>query len=204
MKAITGVFVVLLATLPGWAQAPALARAKASPPNFYPLKPGTKWHYQVEMGGGQKITMVNQIAKIENIDGKDMARLDSVVNGNVVATEHLSATPEGVFRNRFNGVEVSPPVCLLKYPVKEGTIWETQTKLGDQQMTVTGREGKSEDVQVPGGKFHSMTVVVEATVSGMKVSTSYWFAENVGIVKQTLDLGGRTINMELVKFEEGK
>ena len=204
MKAITGVVVVLLAALPGWAQAPAKAQAKAGPPNFYPLKVGTKWHYQVDTGTGPKGTMVNQIAKIENIDGKDLARLESVVNGNVVSTEHLSANNEGVFRNRFNGVEVSPPVCLLKYPPKEGTTWETQTKFGDQQLTVTGREGKTEDVQVPAGKFQSVTAVVEATVSGMKVSTSYWFAEKVGIVKQTLDLGGRTINVELVKFEEGK
>jgi hypothetical protein len=200
MKAITGVFVVLLAALPGWAQAPA----PAGPPNYYPLKPGTKWHYQIDLGGGQKGTMVNQIAKIENIDGKDMARLESVVNGNVVATEHLSSNDQGVFRNRYNGVEVSPPICLLKYPVKEGASWEIQTKIADQQVAITGREGKSEDVQVPAGKYQAVTSVVEATVNGVKTSTSYWFAEKVGMVKQTLDLAGKTINVELVKFEEGK
>src|SRR5262245_1755100 len=118
MKVITGVFVVLLAALPSWAQAPA--KTQASPPNFFPLKVGTKWHYQLDQGTGQKGTMVNQIAKIETIGGKEVARLESVVNGNVVATDYLSANNEGVFRNRYNDIEVSPPVCLLKYPPKEG------------------------------------------------------------------------------------
>ena len=132
------------------------------------------------------------------------ARLESVVNGNVVATDYLSANNEGVFRNRYNDIEVSPPVCLLKYPPKEGATWETQTKFSDQQLTVTGREGKSEDVQVPAGKFQAVPVVVEATTEGIKISTSFWFAENVGIVKQTIDWGGKTISVELVKFEPGK
>jgi hypothetical protein len=204
MKVITGLFVVLLAALPGWAQAPDPAKTEASPPNFFPLKAGTKWHYQVDLGTGQKGTMVNQIAKIETIGGKDVARLESVVNGNVVATDFLSANNEGVFRNRFNEFEVTPPVCLLKYPTKEGATWETQTKFSDQQLTVTGREGKSEEVQVPAGKFQAVPVVVEATTEGIKISTSFWFAENVGIVKQTIDWGGKTINVELVKFEPGK
>jgi hypothetical protein len=203
MKAITGVFVVLLAALPGWAQAPSPAKTQGSPPNYYPLKPGTKWHYQVD-AGGQKGMMVNQIAKIENIDGKDMARLETVVGGSVQATEHLSANGQGVFRNRYNGVEVSPPVCLLKYPIKEGTTWETQTKIGDQQLTMSGREGKAEEIQVPAGKFQAVTVAIETTVNGMKLSTNFWFAEKVGIVKQTIDLSGRMISMELVKLEEGK
>src|SRR5262249_17564341 len=175
-----------------------------SPPNFFPIKAGTKWHYQVDQGTGQKGTMVNQIAKIESIGGKEVARLESVVNGNVVATDYLSANNQGLFPNRHNNIEVSPQNCLMKYPLKEGATCETQTKFSDQQLSVTGREGKSEDVQVPAGKFQAIPVVVEATTNGMKISTSFWFAENVGIVKQTLDWGGKTVNVELVKFEPGK
>lgn len=204
MKAITGVFVVLLSALPGWAQAPDPAKTKASAPNYYPLKTGTRWEYQVDLGNNQKRTMVNQIAKIENINGKDMARLETLMDGNVSATEHLTATNEGIFRNRFNGVEVDPPVCLLKYPVKEGTTWKGQTKIGDQQLDISGSEGKTEAVQAGGTNYQAATAVVETTVNGMKISTKYWFAPDVGIVKQSLEFGGRTINMELVKFQAGR
>src|SRR5436309_8666713 len=109
MKAITGVFVMFLVSLAGCAQqtqppAAELAKAKA-PPNYYPLKVGSKWHYQVEVGNGQKAVIVNQIAKIENIDGKDLARLETVVQGNIQATEHLSSNGQGIFRNRYNDLE---------------------------------------------------------------------------------------------------
>jgi hypothetical protein len=205
MKAITGVFVVLLAALPGWAQAQDPAKTKeGSDPNYYPLKKGSKWHYQVDTGTGQKVPIINQIAKEENIDGQKMFRLETLVNNNVQATEHLTANKNGVFRNRYNGVEVSPPVCLLQYPIKENATWKSETKVGDQTLIVSGREGKIEEVKVPGGTFQAVTAVVETTVNGMKISTSYWFAPRVGIVKQTLDLAGKTINMELTKYEEGR
>ena len=53
-----------------------------------------------------------------------MARSETVVNGNVVATEHLTSSAEGVFRCRYNGIEVSPPLCIFKYPIKENATWE--------------------------------------------------------------------------------
>jgi len=206
IKAITGIFVMFLVSVLGRAQQPQppaaeTAKAKA-PPNYYPLKVGSKWHYQVEMGNGQKAVLVNEIAKIENIDGKDLARLETVGQGNVQATEHLSSNAQGIFRNRYNDLELSPPVCLLKYPIQEGETWTTQTKVGDLQLTIIGREGRTEEVQVPAGKYQAVTAVVETTVDGKKIRTSYWFAADVGIVKQTIDLGDQVINRQLVKYEE--
>jgi hypothetical protein len=203
MKAIATIGILLVAALPGWAQAPSAKPTKDKVPTYYPLKVGSKWHYQVDAGEGRKVLIVNQIAKIENIDGQNLARLETVANGEVKATEHLSSNDQGVFRNRYNGMEVTPPVCLLKYPIKEGQSWETETKAGEQQLTVSGREGRAE-IQVPAGKYQTVTCLIETSVNGMKISTNYWFAPDVGVVKQTIDLGGRVVNMELVKFEDGK
>ena len=147
---------------------------------------------------------VNQIAKIENIDGKGLARLETVVNGEVKATEHVGVEAGGVFRYRFNGVELTPPVCLLKYPIKDGDTWETETKIGAQQITVSGKEGGQKNLEVPAGKFDTISAKIETTVGGNKISNTYWFAPDVGIVKQAVDLAGRSINMELLKFEEAK
>jgi hypothetical protein len=204
MKAFTGVFLVLLGALPALAQPPAAEKGKAKVPDYYPLKVGSKWHYQLAAANGKQVQIVNQIAKLETIDGKTMARLEAIIGGNVAGTEHLSSNDQGIFRNRYNGVEVSPPVCLLKYPITEGASWETVAKIGDQQLTFTGREGPKESVQVPAGTYQTVTAIVQTTVNGMKISTTYWFAANVGVVKQTMDLNGQTVNMELVKYEEGK
>ena len=205
MKAITGVLVMLLAALSVMAQESATKETtKEKQPDYYPLKVGTKWHYQVDAGGGQKATVVYRIAKIEKVDGKPMAVLEALVNEEVQATEHVGVESGGVYRYRLKSMELSPPVCLLKYPVKEGSSWETETKIGTREITVIGREGGTEEVQVPAGKYQAVSVKIETTVKGNKVSTTYWFAPDVGIVKQSMGIPGRSLNMELVKFEAGK
>ncbi len=80
----------------------------------------------------------------------------------------------------------------------------SETKIGGQQFTVSGREGGTEEVQVPAGKYQAVSVKIETTVNGNKISTTYWFAPEVGIVKQTMGIQGKSINMELLKFEQGK
>jgi hypothetical protein len=205
MKAIAGVLVVLLAALSGLAQESApKAKTKDKTPDYYPTKVGTKWEYQVDAGNGQKVTVVNQIAKIEKVDGKPLAVLETLVNGQVQATEHIGVEAGGIFRYRFKGIEVSPPVCLLKYPVKEGASWETETKIGGQEFTVSGRVGGTEEVKVPSGKYQAVSAKIETTVKGNKITNTYWFAPDVGIIKQSVGIPGQSINMELSKFEEGK
>jgi len=113
MRRVTGIFVVLAAALPSASQD---APGKNRLPNYYPLKAGTKWIYEADEGNGQKTQVTNRIAEIESIDGQALARLENVIDGNVASTEHLASTPKGVFRHRAKGVEVNPPVCILKYP----------------------------------------------------------------------------------------
>jgi hypothetical protein len=126
-----------------------------------------------------------------------------VVRGNVVATEHLSSTDKGIFRHRLNGIEVSPPLCLLQHPFKKGETWETALKLGAQTAKVTCR-ADSEEVTVPAGKYKALSVHMEVKEGDMKTRTTYWFAEGIGVVKQTVDVGGKTITIELEKYEAGK
>lgn len=180
---------------------PSIADDKVKPPDYLPLKEGMKWHYQVE-GNGVKVPLITQVAKIESINGQPLARVETVAKGMVVASEHLSNTPQGIFRHRFNGVDVSPPVCVLKYPVKNGASWESENKLGEQKAKMACRVG-SDEVEVPAGKYKAVTVQVDAEVEGMKLTTTYWFAAGVGIVKQTVEFGGRKTTMALEKFERG-
>jgi hypothetical protein len=205
MKAIAGVLIVLLSALPAGAQHPGTEKGTAKAPDYFPLKAGEKWHYEADPGNGQKIQIMTQVAKIETIDGKPMARLESVMSGTVVGSEHLTSTDEGIFRTRYNDMEVTPPVCILKYPVKEGTTWETKTRFGAQEMTVNAREGKKADVDVPAGTYPAVTVAIQTTMAnGNKIVANYWFASDVGIVKQSIDIGGRAFTMQLAKFEPGK
>jgi hypothetical protein len=203
MRANVCVFPLLLAALPCLAQPPGAEKAKEKGPDYYPLKVGSKWHYLAEAENGRKGLLLIQIAKIENFEGKDMARAETVMQGNVVDIQHLSVNDQGIFRNRKNEQAIAPPVCLLKYPVKEGEHWEAEIRVGDQQGTMTGLEGR-EEIQVPAGKYHTITTLIETTVNGTKISNKYWFAANVGIVKQSVVVAGTSVKMELIKYDEAK
>jgi uncharacterized protein DUF3108 len=176
---------------------------KGKTPDYYPLKPGTKWIYQVE-ANGKKVEVTSQIAKLETIEGKSLALVERLVGGDVKETEHLTATDKGIFRNRANGVELSPPVCLLQCPVKKGDTWESETTLGNQQMKVKSKTVDFEEVTVPAGKYKAIRVDVEIAVAGLNANFSYWFAPDVGIVKQTTDLNGTKGSSELEKYEPAK
>lgn len=178
---------------------------KAKFVNYYPLKVGTKWHYSLDAGNSQKVQLTSQIGGTEKIGGKDLARLEVFANGQKLpATEHLESTHEGVFRVRMNNLEVSPPICLIKYPLKTGQTWGAETTAGGQKMKVDCSEGKAEEVQVPAGKYRAIPCTIVVTAGEAKFTNIFWFAEDVGIVKQKSEIGPQTVIMELTKFEAAK
>jgi hypothetical protein len=175
--------------------------------SYYPLKAGNKWTYQIESDSVAKgsANLINQIAKIEKIDGVYLARLETIAKGKVAATEHLNVTEKGIFRNRYNGTEVSPPICILKFPIKKGSTWKTESKVGDEKLSVSCKSDEDE-IEVPAGKFKTVKVVMDAEVAGagILVSTTYWFAQGVGIVKQHVNINSMQFTILLEKYEEAK
>jgi hypothetical protein len=201
MRCIAGILIVLITALPGEAQSPP---GKQQLPDYYPLKPGTKWTYHVDAGNGNKVEVRNEVTKNETIDGKSMALLHTIVNGSVVATEHLSSTAEGVFRCRYNGTEVEPPLCIFKYPMKEEATWEAEAKIGPQQLKVKSASGKLVEVTTPAGKYKAAPVVTETAVGETKIKAKLWFVPDIGIVKQDTAIGDKNVNLELIRFEAAK
>jgi hypothetical protein len=187
------------------AQVPSAGKSKTKAANYYPLKAGTKWHYQLDTTDGQKIQLTSQIGGIDNVDGKDLARLEIFANGQKLPqTEHLESRDDGVYRVRMNNVDVTPPICLIKYPLKPGQTWGAETTTGGQKMKVDCSEGKAEEVQVPAGKYQAIPCTFVATAGPAKFTSVFWFAEDVGIVKQKSEIGAQTVTMELTKYEAAK
>ncbi len=172
---------------------------KDPPPNYYPLEVGNEWQFNITVG--EKTTkMDSRIAKIENIDGVALARLECGVNNQVSATEHLRQTEKGVFRHRYNGAECDPPVCLLQYPVKASARWEGKLTVGKEKAKYSC-ETKDETVEVGAGKFKCVRVDLRLDSMGQIVNTSYWFVKDVGMVKQTIDVDNLSILLELQSFQ---
>lgn len=167
--------------------------------NYYPVELGNTWHYRVN-ANGQFSNFSARIAKHETINGEALARLDAL---NVPFTEHLTQTEKGVYRHRFNGSQVSPPLPLLPYPPNVGAKWQgeftTETEKGKNRYF--GEIQKEETVEVPAGKFKTLRVSIKVEQKALVIQTTYWFAKDVGFVKQSANIMGTTILMELERFE---
>ncbi len=203
---INTLLVVVMAAVPAVAQATAKVSVKAGAGDYYPLKVGTKWNYELDAGQPQKGMITSVIAAEENTDGKPIARLEVYINGQKAqTTEHLMSNKDGVFRVKISNQELEPPLCILKYPLKPGQKWDTKTTAMRQQLDVTCKQGAEEDVQVPAGKYKAVPCTIETSQQApqgpMKIVNTYWFVDDVGVVKQKMDIGGKVILMELTKYE---
>ena len=79
--------------------------------SYYPLKLGTNWRYRIETSDGEQGQLTQQIVKIEKIDGQDLARLEVIVNGEVVASEHLRSSAAGESGPAKAGATLIRPVA---------------------------------------------------------------------------------------------
>lgn len=165
---------------------------------YYPLKEGTRWEYQLK---GQNVTIVMRVAKVEKLDNKMAALVETVVNNNVVASEHIRTEKDGVYRMTFMGQKAEPPVRILKLPAKKGDTWSVETKVMGQ--TAKGTFTLDEElVTVPYGKYKAYVAKsTDFEAAGQKISTTYWFAEGVGVVKQLANIAGTAVELDLVKFD---
>jgi hypothetical protein len=183
-----------------WFLAAAAAQEATPPPDYYPLKVGSKWNYKMEVNGNP-VKCRTEITKVETIDGKKLHRLDVFINDKVVAaSEHLSANEKGVFRNRISGLEADPPLCLIKHPATKGATWTEEVRVGAEKVKANCVAGE-EEIKVPAGSYKALTVDIETTANNMKVTTKYWFVKGVGVVKQIYKMGEVNVSMELESFQ---
>jgi hypothetical protein len=135
---------------------------------------------------------------------KDGTKIETIVNGKSIASEHVVVKDDGIYRVMINGQKPDAPVRFLKLPPKKGESWDIDTKIQDQaikgQFVI-----EEEEVTVPAGKFKTFKVEgKDFEIAGMKTNITYWFAEKTGIVKIAFSLAGQDAVLELEKYEEGR
>jgi hypothetical protein len=178
----------------------AALAARAADPVYYPLVVGNSWEYKLQAGANTAV-MTATLSKTEKIDDVELFVLEGKINGNVVANEHLKATAEGVFRHRNQGMAVDPPFRLFAYPAKEDGSWKGELKTGGMKSEFSATCG-AEEVTVPAGTYKTIRVKFELPAE--KSEITYWFAENVGFVKQVIKTPQLEATLTLEKFTPAK
>lgn len=185
----------MIGLIVAFGQLPAQDKVDESP--YLPTKIGTTWHYRV---GAEK--MVVKVTKHEKLGKIMCARLETTVNGEVKAYEHLAVTKDGLVRVAYNGELASVPLLFLKLPPKSGDQWSVDLKIGNETVKGTFAVNQ-EKVKVPAGDFEAWKSRGTVEVNGAPGSYSCWIVEGKGIVHAEIAFGGNQLTMDLEKFVEG-
>lgn len=166
------------------AAAPVPKAKKADP---FPYATGTKWDYTHD--GDAKNVWVEEVVECDDKDGVVTFKVEITPNRGAKRWEkyrlkagelHLIATQNG---------DYDPPMLIGKVGMKAGDEWETSYgySLGGATATVDTKltVGKAEEITTPFGKLTATPVV--RTIKGQRgnADTTFWFADGVGMVRQT-------------------
>jgi len=173
--------------------------AEEAPLILFPKAAGSEWVYQ---NGAMRIT--ERIAAYEPIDGEECARLETVYEGKVVASEHLAFRADGVYRVAIAGQKIEPAFLFLKLPPRHGDQWKVKSRIGKEELSgdFNALIGK---VKVPAGEFQALSVLgknFHAGKTALEFETT--FAPGVGKVKHLVRIDGKETILELVSFKPGK
>jgi len=175
---------------------------KAPETPYFPLKVGDSWDYRM---GDTKFTL--KVAKFEEVDKQNCARVEMTVGGKLHSYDLLAVKADGVYRYVTDGNKAEPPVCFLKLPPKKDETWKVESSVaGMGKLTGTFKSGEVEEVKVGDKKYEKVVTVSsdDMMAGGQKISVTYYFAKDVGMVKQTLSVNGQQAVIELEKFEPAK
>ena len=168
---------------------------------YFPLAVGSKWFYKC---GENRFRL--EVVKFEDVGTTKCARVELFVNNKSEAAEHIAVTKDAVMRFSFDGKKAEPPISFLKLPVKDKETWKVESKVDGHPLKGSFTSGTEADVKVPAGTYPK-TITVTGTdleANGVKLTLKYYFAENVGMVKQVIDIAGQKIVIELEKYEPAK
>jgi hypothetical protein len=175
-------------------------------PDYYPLAKGNTWTYRISAPGATlTLKMTIEVTEIEVKGGKTIAKLESrnPDQPGKSQTAEIIADAKGVYRSSALDLKLDQPLTIIKYPIKAETWTETVTA-AEKKLKATLTAKEAVEVTVPAGKFKAIPIKAVTELGGNQATLTTWYADGVGIVKQTADLGDIELVMELDKFTPGK
>jgi hypothetical protein len=133
-----------------------------------------------------------RIGGIEKIDNKDLTRLQ-IYRGEVLENVDLITVSEhGIAcsaRMDQNGalIKFDPPQTLVATPLKAGTTWNFDGKIGEKKVSQRYEIVGEEDVDLAAGKFHAWRIHCEQTQPS-EAKIDRWFVPGTGFVKVVTEI----------------
>ncbi|MBX9623695.1 MAG: hypothetical protein K2X82_07760 [Gemmataceae bacterium] len=183
----------------GLAAGTALAQTPGA--DLFPTKAKTKWVYK---GADHEVTVV--VAGAEQFNNKACTKFDTLVAGQVKASELYYVEADGVYRAKVKDEKIDPPVKVLALPAKKDAAWKVDSKVGGQavkgEFKIIDEKAK---IKTPAGEFDCVVVEgADMDIAGTKTTVKQYFAPGKGLVKIGFTIQGTESTLELKEFSEGK
>ena len=163
---------------------------------YFPTDVGSEWVFK-----SGNIEVRERVTKHEEIDGEVCVRIETLLGERVVSFEHIAVREDGIYRVAIAGKKLEPAFCFFRLPVQIGDKWTAETAVGERSIRGEFSTGASQ-VRVPAGSFETIsTAGRNFTIEGIKFD--YYFAEDVGKVKQAVMFGENRAVLELVSYHIG-
>jgi hypothetical protein len=179
---------------------------------FYPLKVGNQWTYR--SGKELKEFVVIRVERElpltvrKDKDGKDERVIGyevSIRSGPRLTTEQVAVLADGVYRFGTADKAITPPLRFFKFPLKPGESWDVEARTEDGKTikgTFVGGEellhltlnGKPRDVPA------TTVTCKDFRIDDQSMALTYWFAHDLGLVKQQVRTGTNEVTLELTEF----
>jgi hypothetical protein len=182
---------------PFLAAALLLAAVSTRADQLLPTGEGTSWEYdstETLTGAAPVHSVLTVRAGKQLLDGKEVAKLDTLSNNVVTKTELVSADEKGVLclaRSGKDGkiAKLNPPEPIIAAPLKVGGTWETEGEAAGMKMHQHFTVLAEENVTVPAGKFRAFHLQCKDS-SLMSITLDRWFVPGTGFVKETTVVRG--------------
>lgn len=172
---------------------------------YFPLEKGKSWTYK----SGEK-TITLKVADFEKSGDDICARLEWRRDKDLISTELVGLRKDGIYRFQQGGADIRTPLRFLKFsgddPARpdKGADWELKdVKIGSDEIKGSFRMG-DEKIKLGAKEYNAITVESFGMTVGDKnpLVVKYWFVKDKGLVKSTVQIGGKTT--ELILQEDAK
>lgn len=182
--------------------------------NLFPTTIGSTWTWTSSASGAGTTMKVEVVKADPPVDGQALLRYTA--NGQTTQDETYLVTKSEVARLRSgkDGCNhLEPALPIIEYPMTAGKSWHWKGTIttvtagggglpvdGEADLKVAGRE----DVKTDAGTFNAYRVDMHLTVSvssrSSEFDNTYWFAPNVGMVKQTFSGAGLNVEGAITSY----
>lgn len=140
-------------------------------------EPNEKGHFAVSY----------RIAGTQEIDNLEFLKMEMDQDNVRASTDLIREEENGVVcAARLDGrdslVRFDPPQIMVATPLKTGTKWKFDGKIGDKKVTQQYEITGEEDVEVPAGKFRAWLIHCDQTAPAA-ATIDRWFVPGTGFVK---------------------